>query len=69
MLYIADDNDNVTEDADIVHRLLHTNALDNISTLSLLSIRLQGPTLFLRRKKTLHYCVKSIKNLQFQAPT
>ena len=68
MLYIADDNDNVTEDADIVHRLLHTHALDNISTLSLLSIRLQGPTLFLRKKQTFTIVYNLLKTYKSKPP-
>ena len=69
MLYVADDNDNDsnTLDDDIVHHLLRPHPLDNVSTLSLLSIRLQSPTLFLRETKLHHR--KIYQNLQFQAPT
>ena len=69
MLYVADDNDNdnATVDADIVHHLLRLHPLDNDSTLSLLPIRLQGPTLFLRKRK-LHYCMKSTLTYNSKPP-
>ena len=50
MLYVADDNDNdnATEDADIVHHLLRTHALDNVSTLFLRKTKLHYHKIYLR---------------------
>ena len=70
MLYVADDNDNDsnTLDDDIVHHLLRPHPLDNVSTLSLLSIRLQSPTLLLRITNVHYFNVKYTKTYNSKPP-
>ena len=62
-LYAADDNDNDNDNAtlDTGHHLLRPHPLDHVSTLPLLSIRLQSPTLLLRITNVHYFNVKYTK--------